>query len=139
MSNQSDGDRSLAARRLAFYDALTTDPGVSHLDCRVAWRLLHYFNAKHGYAWPSLARLATEIHAAKRSVIRSVTRLEADGWFAVKRDERPGRGLSNHYTPLWKRVTEENPLEPPSNGKGAAATAEKGDSNDIKRVSEEHP
>ena len=141
-----DSTRATAGK-LRFFDALTVDPGLTDLDCRVAWRLLHYFNNRRGQAWPSLQRLADEVHAKKRSVVRSVSRLEADGWFTVKRDERPGRGMSNRYIPRPERVTGGSPFDgergtgesPFPGSERVTEKHEKGDSNGTKRVTEGTP
>ena len=144
---QKPNSRTATAAKLRFYDALSTDPGLTDLDCRVAWRLLHYFNNRRGQAWPSLQRLADEVHAKKRSVVRSVSRLEADGWFTVKRDERPGRGMSNRYIPRPERVTGGSPFDgergtgesPFPGSERVTEKHEKGDSNGTKRVTEGTP
>ena len=96
----------LTAAKLRFFDALTTAPELTHLDCRVAWRLLHYHNAQHGHAWPSLVTLTVEVHCSRRSVLRAVDRLEAQGWFTV--EHRRGRGQSNRYVANLDNVTEQH-------------------------------
>lgn len=94
------------AAKLVFWDALTVDPGLTHLDVHVAARLLRYVNHKTGDAWPSLVTLAAEVHSAKRSVRRAVDHLEARGWFTVER--RRGRGQSNRYMPNLEKGTQEH-------------------------------
>ena len=102
------------AAKLAFFDALTTAPELTHLDTRVAWRLLHYHNTGQGHAWPSFETLAAEVHADKRSVRRATERLEKFGWFFVEHGR--GRGHPNQYTPNLEKGTEQHPFRAAASG-----------------------
>ncbi len=95
--------KHLTARKLAFFDALTVDASLSDVDCRVAARLLRYYNHNVGCAWPSPDRLAEEIHCSERTVRRSIKRLEAAGWFTIIVGGK-GRGQTNQYVPRFDRL-----------------------------------
>ena len=114
--------REWTRAKLAFYDALTIDADLTDLDCRVAWRLIHYHNLDRGYSWPSITRLAEEVHAARRSVIRSIDRLVAAGWFLKARGG--GRGRSSRYAPRLGKVTERTPNVSKTVTEGALFKAE---------------
>ena len=139
--------RELTAKKLAFYDVLTKDRALKNSDTRVAWRLLKYYNAEFGYAWPSFEKIAHEIGSAKKTVIESVRRLESGGYFKVVRDKKPGRGDANRYYPLFERVTNQHPLadrervtpEHPSQKEGLPKPPEKGYLNDPERVTQDAP
>ena len=127
---------SVTAAKLAFFDRLTVEPDLTHLDCRIAWRLLHYTHGVTGIYWPSYQRLAADAHCDKRSAIRSVKRLIAEGWFDIVQE---GRGKSNLYRPNLAKVgvvespPEENKLE--SSG---VAESPRGDRGTPAEVTQEH-
>jgi hypothetical protein len=88
--------------KLRFVEWVSTIAELSRLDMAVAIRLVSLFNPRRGYAWPPLDQLAGELGATKRSVIRSIDRLEARGLFDVMRST--GRGHSNEYRPLFENM-----------------------------------
>jgi DNA-binding IclR family transcriptional regulator len=52
-------------------------------------------NAEHGYAWPSLLYIATELKMHKSTVIRSLHILRDRGWITIA--HRGGRHRTNQY------------------------------------------
>ena len=111
-----------AGLKLKFLDKVSTAPDLTHLDKVVAFRLIEYFNPKKGCAWPSYQRLASEVRADKRSVVRSIHRLDVGGWFVVQRG-RGGDG--NRYSPNLEVVTAQHPLRSNKMARGSDRTTPK--------------
>ena len=92
---------SPTALKLSFFDVLTCDSAVSHLEARIAWRLLHYVG-RTGLAWPSPDTLATEVDVDERTVRRAVKHLIELGYFSIA-SLGGGRGRTTRYRPCLER------------------------------------
>ena len=71
------------------------DPKLPGAAQRVAILLWEHMNADYGYAWPSLVYVAEQLGINKSTVVRSIKKLEAQGWIKVER--RCGRHRGNRY------------------------------------------
>ena len=67
--------------------AVIAASGLSPITVRLAVKLGIFFNCKTGQCNPGYARLAREIGISRRSVIRAIAALEADGWIAIVRSD----------------------------------------------------
>lgn len=67
-------------------------PGAAFRTAVLLWELQ---NAEHGYAWPSLLYIATELKMHKSTVIRSLHILRDRGWITIA--HRGGRHRTNQY------------------------------------------
>jgi hypothetical protein len=67
--------------------AVIAASGLSPIAVRLAVKLGIFFNCKTGQCNPGYARLAREIGISRRSVIRAIAALEADGWIAIVRSD----------------------------------------------------
>jgi hypothetical protein len=76
--------------------AVAADDTLGRLALRAAITLAVYFNNSSGRAWPSIARLATELKADRRNLQRALDTLVRAGLIDRKRGGR-GRGNSNSY------------------------------------------
>jgi Helix-turn-helix domain len=104
--------------------AIAAQYGVAS-ETLVGMRLLDHYNAKFGRCDPSFATIARAIGIDRRTVIRAVQTLIADGWI-TKRTRGGGNGgahVSNSFDFIWDRA-----------GDSSATT---GDSDDTSRVSSE--
>jgi biotin operon repressor len=71
---------------------------------RVAATLLDHFNRKSGRCDPSLDTIAALLGISRRTVIRTIARLEQIGFFHKVR--HGGHYHCNHYEPVWSRFRE---------------------------------
>jgi Helix-turn-helix domain len=62
---------------------------------RVAVLLWQYQNDERGCAWPSLERIASDLHMHKSTVVRTLQALRKREWISVK--HRGGRHRTNEY------------------------------------------
>ena len=58
------------ARRAEFFDRIAADPNLSRAAIVVAWRLINHINDETGECFPSLERLAGQLHIHTRTVRR---------------------------------------------------------------------
>jgi hypothetical protein len=86
--------------------ALAT-PKLSAGDCAVLWQLCDRYNEQAGAAWPSMTRLASDISRDRKTVQRSLARLEAAELVQVT--ERGSRTRSNRYRPSFPRLGAQAP------------------------------
>jgi len=117
MSNVVTLRRDFAARKLALYDAMTLDPELSPVDCRVAWRILTRMAENTGRSWLSIMTLASEVGIDRRTVFRSIRRL-VDGGYLLK-DAGLGRGHASSYglgNPGLQRMSKATPFRLLSRG-----------------------
>jgi hypothetical protein len=83
-------------RKLAWLQALATDPRLSAFAVRVAVRLVtKYLNGKSETAWPHVETLAADLAVDRRSVQRALAPLVEAGW--LERHLERGRGHANVY------------------------------------------
>jgi DNA-binding transcriptional MocR family regulator len=98
--------------------AITSDQRLAASDHAVAMRVLDHCDAK-GRAWPSVERLMSQTGCSKSTVLRSIDRLVAKGYFSALRSR--GRGKSNVYQAQFSRaekVSAVTPFAPPENVSG---------------------
>jgi len=89
----------LTAAKFAVWKATVDDPRITRFDCRVIVRLVDLHHREKGYAWPNIKTLAKALGAPRKSVQRSLKRLEAMGWIEIK--PSVGRGNANEYRLIW--------------------------------------
>lgn len=99
--------------------AIVCDPSLSAAAKAVAARLLHHHNTLTGQCSPSYDTLAQAIGAARSTVIKAVSDLQAGGWVSVERVKVPGRTgaqahVSNRYSFALDRITEDHGGSPKS-------------------------
>ena len=123
--------------------AIIYDRQVPAAGKMVGHYLLNHYHPDKGYAWPSYDTIADDLNLPKKTVIRSVKRLEERGYFIVRRVNKPGRTLVNQYVPQFgvaqdEAVPSENVTEKGDTGvpKGGHLRPKKGDTGDP-RVKEE--
>jgi hypothetical protein len=78
-------------------------PGAAFRTAVLLWELQ---NVEHGYAWPSLTYIATELKMHKSTVIRSLRILRARGWITIAR--RGGRHRTNQYRIGFGRMEDDD-------------------------------
>jgi hypothetical protein len=79
-------------------------PEISGMDKRVCAAIIDHFNYKTAQCDPSLDRIAWLLGVDRRTVIRSISRLDKLG---ILRKVRHGGHLQrNSYEPVWKRFRE---------------------------------
>ncbi len=88
-------------------NVILTNKGLS-VGAKLAYAMLLHYAWQNNFCFPGQERLATDIGAGKRSVIRFMAELERAGFVAVK---RRGLGQTNLYQ-LFLRV------EKPKNKRG---------------------
>lgn len=93
--------------KVRFYEWLTTR-GLTGDDFDIAIILTSFWNPKRGFAWLSQDDLARLTGRQKRSIRRTIARLEEKGIFKVKRPDVAGRGRATEYTPQFDLVPEGN-------------------------------
>lgn len=81
--------------------ALNLSAGLSNTDRRVGGAVLDHYNRLSGQCDPSLDTVATLLGVNRRTVIRSVNRLVAQGLF--RRIRHGGHFHRNQYEPVWSR------------------------------------
>jgi hypothetical protein len=81
--------------------AIGLAPSLKNNDRQIASALLDHYNRKTGQCDPSLGRLATLVGVCKRTVIRSLARIEAAGLF--RRIRHGGHLYRNSYEPNWTK------------------------------------
>jgi hypothetical protein len=86
------------------FKAIGLDERLSGADKRVAVAILDSFNRKTGQCDPSLDRIAHLVGVSRRSVIRSVKRLEAARY--LRKCRHGGKSHRNSYEPNWPRFRE---------------------------------
>lgn len=87
----TDERGSLLQRHMLLVEALC-DAILSKGDCQVL-AVIGMHAGKHGQAWPGVDRIAAKAGIHRSTVIRSVDKLEANGYVEVARK----RGLANRY------------------------------------------
>jgi hypothetical protein len=78
-------------------------PGAAFRTAVLLWELQ---NVEHGYAWPSLTYIATQLKMHKSTVIRSLRILRARGWITTA--HRGGRHRTNQYRIGFGRMEDED-------------------------------
>jgi hypothetical protein len=78
-------------------------PGAAFRTAVLLWELQ---NAEHGYAWPSLTYITTELKMHKSTVIRSLHILRDRGWITIA--HRGGRHRTNQYRIGFGRMEDDD-------------------------------
>lgn len=91
--------------------AVLCDPDLSAAAKVVTARLLHHHNTLTGHCSPSYDTLAQAVGAARSTVIKAISDLQAGGWICIERVKVPGRTgaqshVSNRYAFVFDRVSE---------------------------------
>jgi len=93
MTTMYDGS---VKHRMQWLEAVASDKRMRGLPSACAILLAtRYVNSQHGMAWPSIDRLASELHTDRRNCRRALDRLVDAGW--IGRSLGGGRGRSNRY------------------------------------------
>ena len=88
--------------------ALSDAGRLTYADVATLWQLMDRYNVQAGAAWPSLKRLAADTGRDRRTVMRSLDRLQAAGLVAVVQRGDRARQLSNRYRPSFAAPTHVN-------------------------------
>jgi DNA-binding MarR family transcriptional regulator len=88
-----DEKKSFQYHRHRWLAAVARDSEITGADLKVAVLIWGHTNADFGYAWPSLAYIATEMSLDRSTVVRSVKKLAKRGWIIRRR----GHFRSNQY------------------------------------------
>ncbi|MBM3652094.1 MAG: helix-turn-helix domain-containing protein [Alphaproteobacteria bacterium] len=91
----SDDAVSFHREKFRWLDQLRADPELTPLAFLLAYVLADLVNAQRGYAWPSIARLASECRVTERGVQKIIRRLVECGHLSVELGQ--GRRETNHY------------------------------------------
>jgi hypothetical protein len=89
---------------LLAFKAIGLAEGLLESDRRVATVLIEHFNRKTGRCDPGMERVALLAAISTRTVMRSLSRLEAAGLF--RRIRHGGHANCNSYEPIWSRFIE---------------------------------
>lgn len=86
--------------KLDLYDKATLDTRLTHLDCRVLWRLVHWFNPERNKGWQyhAYADLAAEVGAHPESVRKCIGKLVRIGYVSKREQRQKGRGYACYYS-----------------------------------------
>jgi hypothetical protein len=83
---------------------IVADHNLSAHTLRVAFVIGSHLNRNSREAWPGIAALMRRTRVSRRTVIRSIQRLEAAEHLRVVRSRAAGgKNSVNHYQPLLKR------------------------------------
>lgn len=86
---------SFAREKFGWLDQVRADAELTPLAFMLAYVLANLVNEREGYAWPSVARLASECRVTERAVQKVIQRLMERGHLRVEKGL--GRGQTNHY------------------------------------------
>jgi Helix-turn-helix domain len=89
---------------LIAHKAINLSEELSGTDKRVAGALIDCFNRETGQCDPSLGTIAYRLNISRRTVIRSMSRLERAVLF--RKSRHGGKSHRNSYEPLWPRFRE---------------------------------
>jgi len=114
------------ADKCDFMVALTQCETLTDLAVRVGVHIMKYYNADDDYARPSFGKIAKEVGAERRSVIRAVDQLGEAGFYI--KIELPDKTKPNGYRPNWELVTRESPalvtVESPPSDRRVTSTSD---------------
>jgi hypothetical protein len=86
------------------------DPTLPGAAIRVAVLIWDWMHAERGYAWPPLARIASELGIHRATAIRSVEALSERGWISIERST--GTHRSNRYRICFGRMDDDGDAKP---------------------------
>src|SRR5690349_21681303 len=92
-------DRQFVRKKMRWLNAMCRDSDLSSMSFRVAYLIGDYLGSITQVAWPSHARMASELKVATKTIQRSTRELEQLGWLDVRRAR--GRETSNRYRLRW--------------------------------------
>jgi len=101
-SRKPDGKAMFNFGRHRWLGHVARDQKLPGAAIRVAVLLWQYQNDERGCAWPSLERIAADLHMHKSTVVRSLTRLRKREWISVR--HRGGRHRTNEYRIAFGRM-----------------------------------
>ena len=90
------GAVSFAREKFIWLDQVRADPELTPLAFMLAYVIANLVNEREGFAWPSVARLASECHVTKRGVQKVIARLVERGHLSVEHGN--GRGETNRFS-----------------------------------------
>src|SRR5690349_19527218 len=79
-------------------------PDLRPSDRRVATLIIEHYNRRNDRCDPGIERLSSFLGLSRRTVFRSLKRLEATG--LIKRIRHGGPSRRNKYVPHWARLAE---------------------------------
>ncbi len=122
------GHTSFAREKFIWLDQVRADPELTPLAFLLAYVIANLVNEREGFAWPSVARLASECRVTERGVQKVIARLVECGHLSVERGN--GRGETNRYRWVVRNEDSAQGIEesqkecrrPPCNGKAGPAS-----------------
>jgi len=122
MTASTSKPASLLQAKWALIGTASRTADLSAGDCAVLWQICERYNEQAGAAWPSLNTLAADTQRDRRTVQRSIAKLEKAGLVAVVK--HGNRTTSNRYRPEFSRASVGAPTPlgvgaPVSEGRGA--------------------
>ena len=91
----ADCNRSFVREKFVWLDQVRADPELTPLAFMLAYVIANLVNEREGFAWPSVARLASECRVTERGVQKVIARLVERGHLSVEHGN--GRGETNRY------------------------------------------
>ena len=98
----SDRTASFARAKFLWLDQVCADPELTPLAFKLAYVLANLVNERQGYAWPSVAHLASKCRVTENGVKKVVRQLSERGHLSVEFGS--GRGKTNHYRWVLKEA-----------------------------------
>ena len=89
------GATSFAREKFVWLDQVRADPELTPLAFMLAYVIANHVNEREGFAWPSVARLASECRVTERGVQKVIARLVERGRLSVEHGN--GRSETNRY------------------------------------------
>lgn len=77
--------RSFAGAKFDLLDCLSQDPRLTHLEFRVAFRLIQHANGETGAMFPAQQTIAEQIGIQARAVRNAIAGLKNKGWLLSRR------------------------------------------------------
>ena len=87
---------SFVREKFIWLDQVRADPELTPLAFMLAYVIANLVNEREGFAWPSVARLASECHVTERGVQKVIARLVERGHLSVEHGN--GRGETNRFS-----------------------------------------
>ena len=93
---------SFVRAKFLWLDQVSADPELTPLAFRLAYVLANLVNEREGYAWPSVAHLASKCRVTENGVKKVIRRLTERGHLSVEFGS--GRGKTNRYRWILNEV-----------------------------------
>ena len=91
----ADCNRSFVREKFVWLDQVRADPELTPLAFMLAYVIANLVNEREGFAWPSVAHLASECRVTERGIQKVIARLVERGHLSVEHGN--GRGETNRY------------------------------------------